>query len=320
MKVSILIPCYNAEPFLAHALESALRQERPADEVVVVDDASTDASTAIAARYPVRLVRLERNSGQSVARNAAVRASTGEVLVWLDADDWFEPRHVAVVVGLLERYPAAAVAFSAVRLRGTMSGVFGGRLPSREGPTDLFWQCLVDTVVPPMSAAVRRPALERVGGYDERFRFAADFDLWLRLSRRERFVSTEEVTSNYRRHDRQASMQPRQQRRAVYESRRLLLERLVAEGEAPLAERVALRMEEIWAAQLRAEWGARDIDALRFLLDLAPLLPRAEAAKRYRWRTRIPRSLIAGWDRLRAAGGRARSAARPANHQPVEPT
>jgi hypothetical protein len=309
MSISVLIPCFDAEPFLAQAIESALAQSRPADEIVVVDDGSRDRSREIAARYPVRSVALPENRGPAAARNVAIREARGDLLVWLDADDWFEPRHVEVVAGLLDRHPDAAVAWSAVRLRGDANGVFGGRSRAVDGPCEMFWECLVDTVVPPMSAAVRRAALERVGGYDERFRFSEDFDLWLRLSRRERFVASAEVTSNYRRHPLQASAHPRDQRRAVYLSRRLLLEQLRREGESDLASRVVARMERIWEAQLAAAWAARDADELTFLLGLAGELPAARAGRRYRWLLRLPPPIVAAWDALRARRAASRSTA-----------
>src|SRR4051794_6052924 len=97
---------YNEERFLADALESALGQDYPADrvEVVVVDDGSTDATAAIAARYAaatgrVRVVR-QRNGGNVAATNAAIALADGDIVGLLDADDMWAPGHLRASVAV----------------------------------------------------------------------------------------------------------------------------------------------------------------------------------------------------------------------------
>jgi glycosyltransferase involved in cell wall biosynthesis len=95
--VSILIPCYNAARWLPAALESALAQSWPRCEIVVVDDGSSDGSLAAARSFEARGVRVlaQANAGASAARNAALAASRGEWLQFLDADDLLEPGKIA---------------------------------------------------------------------------------------------------------------------------------------------------------------------------------------------------------------------------------
>lgn len=90
MLVSILIPAFNAEKWIAEALQSALSQTWPAKEIIVVDDGSTDRTGAIARQFPVRVVQQE-NQGAPAARNAAYALSRGEFIQWLDADDVLAP-------------------------------------------------------------------------------------------------------------------------------------------------------------------------------------------------------------------------------------
>jgi hypothetical protein len=90
MLVSILIPAFNAEKWIAEALQSALSQTWHATEVIVVDDGSTDRTSAIARQFPVRVVRQE-NQGAPAARNAAYALSRGDFIQWLDADDVLAP-------------------------------------------------------------------------------------------------------------------------------------------------------------------------------------------------------------------------------------
>jgi len=101
--VSIVIPCYNAAPFLREALDSTLRQTVPAAEVILVDDGSTDDSAAIAESYgpPVRVIR-QANQGESVARNAGLAAARGEYIVFLDADDVLDAQLLEMQLRSLE--------------------------------------------------------------------------------------------------------------------------------------------------------------------------------------------------------------------------
>ncbi|QDT35765.1 glycosyltransferase family 2 protein [Stratiformator vulcanicus] len=92
VRVSVIIPCFNAGPYLRPAIESVLTQTRPAHEVIVIDDGSTDGSGDVAASFgsPVKVYRQE-NSGESVARNRGMAEATGDWIALLDADDIWKP-------------------------------------------------------------------------------------------------------------------------------------------------------------------------------------------------------------------------------------
>ncbi|MFI4903425.1 MAG: glycosyltransferase family 2 protein, partial [Burkholderiales bacterium] len=95
MRVSVVMPMYNGEAYVAEALDSVLAQTRPADEIVVVDDGSHDASAAIVARYSgVRYVR-QANGGCAAARNRGVAEAGGDVVAFIDQDDRWLPGHLA---------------------------------------------------------------------------------------------------------------------------------------------------------------------------------------------------------------------------------
>lgn len=100
--VSILIPCYNAEPWLAATLDSAFAQTWPNKEIILVDDGSRDDSLAIARRYESQglIVIARPNSGAAVARNVALAASTGAWLQFLDADDLIAPDKISQQLAL----------------------------------------------------------------------------------------------------------------------------------------------------------------------------------------------------------------------------
>jgi glycosyltransferase involved in cell wall biosynthesis len=102
--VSILIPCYNAEKWLAETLESALAQTWDNIEIIVVDDGSTDNSLAIARKYESFGVRViyQTNQGASAARNQALQISKGDFIQYLDADDLLAPNKIELQIQLLQ--------------------------------------------------------------------------------------------------------------------------------------------------------------------------------------------------------------------------
>jgi glycosyltransferase involved in cell wall biosynthesis len=113
VRVSGIIPAYNAAPFIREAIGSALAQTVPLTEIVVVDDGSTDETAAIVGALPppVRLVR-EPHSGHGVARNLAVAHATGDLLAFLDADDIWAPDKLERQLELLRASPPDAVIFA----------------------------------------------------------------------------------------------------------------------------------------------------------------------------------------------------------------
>lgn len=112
-KVSILIPCYNADRWVAQAIESALNQTYPHTEVIVVDDGSTDRSLEIIKRFSDRIIwRTQPNQGGNAARNELLRLSSGDWLQYLDADDYLMPNKIEQQVEFLASRPNVDVVYS----------------------------------------------------------------------------------------------------------------------------------------------------------------------------------------------------------------
>lgn len=116
-KVSVIVPCFNAEKTLATALTSLLAQSHRNLEILVADDCSTDNSVAIAQQFAtrdrrVKLVQLTRNSGAYVARNTALQQASGDFITTHDADDWSHPQKIVLQVAALKQQPAAMASVS----------------------------------------------------------------------------------------------------------------------------------------------------------------------------------------------------------------
>ena len=197
----MIIPCFNQAGFLGDAIESALAQLYPRVEVTVVDDGSTDDSAAVARRYEDRVRCLDRpHQGLAAARNAGLRATSGDYVLFLDADDYISPSALTRLMDTAAADPTAAVVHSGWRyvdeLRGSV--VEAGPYPLAEDP---FHMILSGYCPPPNSLVVRRDALESAGPFDEGLALQEDRDMWLRVAAGgHTFVTVPGPLATYRRH------------------------------------------------------------------------------------------------------------------------
>lgn len=305
--ISVVIPCYNGEAYLGGALDSVRAQTRQPQEILVINDGSTDRTADVARSFAgVRVLDNPVNMGPSVARNRALIEAGSTIIAFLDADDVWLPHHLETVVGLLEKHPDAGVAFSAVEFFGEREGVWhAGQLPEAE-PTDAFWECLRHNTVPQMSVVVRRSSLALVGGWQQPspiHRTAADYDVWLRLSLHTPFIATHEVTARYRWHPGQISQNLRNdQISSVYYSRRRILYEL---GREPADDRyvdAAKRIREYWINDYLQAFHARDLQRARVLDDLRRwLFPAMPVPGKVRLRALAPEAAIRALDFVRGA-------------------
>lgn len=106
MKISVVIPAYNAQNTIARAIQSVLNQIRPADEMIVIDDGSSDNTAQAAGSFGEKVTVIRQtNAGASVARNKGIEASHGEWIAFLDADDEWLPEKLQLQVGHLREHP-----------------------------------------------------------------------------------------------------------------------------------------------------------------------------------------------------------------------
>ena len=173
--VSCVVPAYNAERYVARALESVLEQSRPPDEIIVVDDGSTDGTAAVLESYGSRLrVVHQENSGPAAARNRGIRMATGEIICFQDADDEWHRDKLAKQLVLLEARPEVGICITRLRnvwaehldeeRRGLGAHVFANDPPGYVFQTSL----------------IRRDVFARAGMLDEKLRRAEDIEWFAR--------------------------------------------------------------------------------------------------------------------------------------------
>jgi glycosyltransferase involved in cell wall biosynthesis len=225
LRISIVIPMFNAEAFVAQTIESVLAQTFSDWELVLVDDGSTDGSLAVAERYAqadrrIRIVR-QPNAGVSAARNAGYAAcGSSEFVIFLDNDDVWEPDALETLLRLLEAAPEAVGAHGLARCidaqglpaenddleaqlrkrRLALAGLRAVRV-ANEAPTTFAALAIFNCIVTPGALLIRRRTLDKIGGFDPATVPCDDWDLSLRLSRHGDIRFTDRSVINWRRHE-----------------------------------------------------------------------------------------------------------------------
>jgi len=206
MRISVVIPTFNRADYLPATLNSVMAQTRAADEVIVVDDGSTDDTPAVVAgyvrRYPaVRHVRRE-NGGLGVARNTGYAEAKGDALLFLDSDDLLLPAALERLEEALQRCSAAPLAFCRAQIIDSVGAVTKPLWEVDDTPEGI-WRNLLGSnkLRSPGAVLIHRAAMEKVGPWDPALRGSEDWDLWLRLAEDgSPFVRVDEPLFQYRVH------------------------------------------------------------------------------------------------------------------------
>lgn len=176
----MIIPCYNGEKFIAKCIESLLNQTRVPNEILVIDDGSTDNSASIIEKYNVKLIKHETNKGLAEARNTGIKNASGDILIFVDVDAYADPK---LIESLLEGYSNEKVA-----------GVGGQGIESNIQNVYDLWRKLHasqssgDKIIKNggtlwgLSSSFKRNVLIEVGGFDPFYKTnAEDVDIGIRI-------------------------------------------------------------------------------------------------------------------------------------------
>jgi glycosyltransferase involved in cell wall biosynthesis len=201
--ITAVVAAYNAEHWIAETLEAVLGQTRSPDEVIVVDDGSTDGTAAVLQRFAerVRIVTRE-NGGCPAAFNTAFAHATGDYVAMCGADDVWEPRKLEWNARTLADHPEVDVVFGDAQLFGLADGTYAK--PPGEGVLDgeaLRDALYRENIICAPSIVIRRSLFERLGPFVEKFG-ADDLEYWMRCLREgATFYYDRRVLLRYRRHD-----------------------------------------------------------------------------------------------------------------------
>jgi len=201
--VSVLVTVYNRQRYIDQALESIRASSYRNFEIVVVDDASTDASAEIAKQHAsadprIRVHTNPTNLGEFRNRNRAAELARGTYLKYVDSDDVLYPHGLGIMIEGMEKYPEAGLGMScpAEKLRP---------YPVLSFPDEIYREHFLERWIlgrGPLAAIIRADAFQAVGGFRD-MRFVGDVDLWVRLAARYPVVKMVQDLTWWRQHDQQ---------------------------------------------------------------------------------------------------------------------
>lgn len=210
--VSVIIPSYNCERYIAETINSVLGQTFRNLELIVVDDGSTDRTQEIVKSFgaPVRLVT-QANARVCAARNRGIAEARGTFICLMDHDDYWFPNKLTDQVHALNKHPEADVAYSPfIMWYPGADGKFPdpASLAPEAAPADIdpeysgwvYHRLLLDCIMLTSSAMFRKEVFENCGTFDVNLPYSEDWDLWLRISRKHAFVKLRHPTTLYRQH------------------------------------------------------------------------------------------------------------------------
>ena len=280
MKVSIIIPAYNAERYLAQTLESVLAQTFTGWELVIMDDGSGDGTKAIAEAYAAKDRRIsvahQQNAGVAVARKQgfALTSPGTDAVIFLDNDDVWDPDALAALTEALNERPDAVGAYILARhidadgqllqpsevenwMRSRRRIERGQVVPCQPHELTTFACFALANCIPsPGVLLMRRKALEETGGFDQATAPSDDYDLYIRLTRLGDMVMVNKVLFNYRLHGANVS----ENKQIMHRSERAVRRKQVASREnTPEQKRLLevgfrLQEREVYNTRMRGAW------------------------------------------------------------------
>ena len=208
MKVSVLIPAYQAQAFILTALESVLAQTHENWEVIVVEDGSHDGTETIVDTFGAACSRrvvyrnMGANAGVGAVRNRLLELATGELVAFLDSDDRWEPTHLELALNEIRR--GSDLVVSGVR---TFDLSTGRTLETVKPPAELIADPVLtlfqrSVIITSSCVVLTKSLAERTGQFDTTLRIGEDRDYWLRCGLEGgQFACTEAFTCNYAKHE-----------------------------------------------------------------------------------------------------------------------
>jgi glycosyltransferase involved in cell wall biosynthesis len=207
--ISAVIPAFNSAKYIEEALSSVFAQTRVPEQIIIVDDGSTDNTQKILEPYLGRIQYLyQENHGEAAARNTGIRHASGNFIAFLDADDIWLPEKLELQMDYFGRNPQCGLVYTDMAIFDH-SGVvhesvkewLGMSLPVGRVFPQLFWETLFGSG----TVVCRRECFERIGFFDESFPLGCDYEMWLRLARRFEFGCVDQPLLRYRQHSAQAT-------------------------------------------------------------------------------------------------------------------
>ncbi|RYL89859.1 glycosyltransferase family 2 protein [Sporolactobacillus sp. THM7-4] len=184
-EISVIIPTYNRQDFITHAIDSILSQDYKNFEILIVDDGSTDLTKEVITKYGQRVRYLyQKNLGPSAARNLGIRHARGKYIAFCDSDDRFLPQKLKRQIDFLKKHPEYRFLYTwylQVNQNGEIDQI---RKPSHCKSREHLQYCLFNRkfTIRTSTVLVKKNCFKKAGLFNEKFWYSQDWDMWLRLA------------------------------------------------------------------------------------------------------------------------------------------
>lgn len=219
--VTVITPVFNGEAFLDAALTSALGQDYPNYELIVIDDCSTNGSAAIVARHAgdprVRVLAMPQNSGVAASRNRALEVARGQYICFHDQDDLWVANKLSLQVAAMREHPELGLLHARYirideqgRSIDDHPGLSEADFGAQDAPVkvaDVFEEIFISNDIQPLTSMIPKAVLDEVGHFEPDLPGVDDYELWLRIAYRYPVGHLQTIVGYWRTHARQQSQQ-----------------------------------------------------------------------------------------------------------------
>lgn len=218
--VSVIIPAYNADQFIAQAIQSVMDQTYRWYEIIVVDDGSTDETQGILKGFSGQIrCMYQENRGPSVARNVGIAIAQGKYICFLDADDLWTSDKLEIQVAFLERHSDIALVFSDHQdfqegyvaphsFLDDKRKTFGDALVTEVPIQKAFFRLIQENFISTPTVMLRKTCFDKAGLFDANLWSVEDRDLWLRIAANFKLACLPKIFCKRRVHQANISKQP----------------------------------------------------------------------------------------------------------------
>lgn len=211
--VSVIMPAYNAAPYIRDSVATVLGQDHRHLELIIVDDGSSDGTPELVEGLDPRITVLrQKNAGPAAARNLGLQTAKGDFIAFLDADDLWTPRKLSLQLQYLQQHPDVGLVYGGfIRWHARADGGFDAPplALGQTAPDDaieaqesgwIYVPLLFGGIVHIITAMIRREVIEQVGVFNAQLPTGEDYDFWLRVSRQFKAAKLARTLALYRIH------------------------------------------------------------------------------------------------------------------------